>query len=332
MRLKGAGERRMNMSELANISFNLDYDLAWLAERVCEAKNTTLEKELVKTIRSLAEETRKEEIQRKVVSADRRALGVMRQLEIPIIEEKKSIVQPVRSHAQVQTPPVPPRPQAQVQTPPAKAHAQVQTPPRPQTPPQPPKPAQPAQPAQKMQHTAPAVPQGQRTAQAYTQERDMSPLSLLTELLTSSSGDPMDLLMGALNLGQNTQERDVVELPQLYGNAVPAEVFMELLCRVPQGQVTTLEDLESCLKQLYGVSRVRLSAGLSREMKDGRRVPYWRIVEDGGILSGNGMVSLEAQVKLLDREGAPIVTDGRRYAVRDYQRRRFDFSTLRFRR
>ena len=89
----------MNMSELANISFNLDYDLAWLAERVCEAKNTTLEKELVKTIRSLAEETRKEEIQRKVVSADRRALGVMRQLEIPIIEEKKSIVQPVRSHA-----------------------------------------------------------------------------------------------------------------------------------------------------------------------------------------------------------------------------------------
>ena len=111
----------------------------------------------------------------------------------------------------------------------------------------------------------------------------------------------------------------------------PLEVD-ELMRKVPEGKLVTIDQLRSALASKHGASIccpmttgifASIAAKAAEEaLMEGERdiTPYWRTLKAGGVINEKYPGGPEAQRRLLEREGHTVVQKGKKYVVPDYQR------------
>ncbi|MGA2572781.1 MAG: MGMT family protein [Candidatus Methanomethylicaceae archaeon] len=109
----------------------------------------------------------------------------------------------------------------------------------------------------------------------------------------------------------------------------PMEVY-DLMARVPEGRVVTINDIRSALAKRHGATIgcpictgifARIAASASVEGKGIKKIPYWRILKVGGVINEKYPGGAEVQKKLLEIEGHTVRKRGSRYVVQDYSER-----------
>ena len=109
----------------------------------------------------------------------------------------------------------------------------------------------------------------------------------------------------------------------------PMEVY-ELMGKVPEGKVLTINDIRSALAKKYGTTIgcpictgifARIAAGAAEEeQKQGKKtIPYWRTLKAGGVINEKYPGGIEGQKRLLEKEGHTIIQKGKKYVVADYE-------------
>lgn len=109
----------------------------------------------------------------------------------------------------------------------------------------------------------------------------------------------------------------------------PYSAYCALICEIPYGMIATDKDLLDCLGKAYGIDGLEVEDVWSEcRDKSNAIYPYWRIVsEKGHLLNSTSKYNRE----LLVNEGLEIYEpnpDWDSYAVRDYTKKKFDFSCL----
>lgn len=111
----------------------------------------------------------------------------------------------------------------------------------------------------------------------------------------------------------------------------PKEVD-ELMKRVPKGKLTTINDIRALLAQKHRATIgcpittgifAWIAAHAAEEAKtEGMKdtTPYWRTLKTGGIINEKYPGGVEAQVKLLKKEGHEVAKNGKNFVVVDYEK------------
>lgn len=113
----------------------------------------------------------------------------------------------------------------------------------------------------------------------------------------------------------------------------PREVY-EMMSKVPEGRVTTINEIRSCLSKKHGADVccpittgifAWVSANASDELQQRGEggIPYWRTLRAGGLINEKYPGGAERQKSLLEREGHKIKKRGKRYFVDDFEERLF---------
>jgi alkylated DNA nucleotide flippase Atl1 len=110
----------------------------------------------------------------------------------------------------------------------------------------------------------------------------------------------------------------------------PSEVI-ELMKRVPYGQVTTIVEICRSIAKKYQVKGccslttgifIMTAANAVEEAKMENRdlgIPYWRTLKADGFLNEKFPGGAEVQKALLELEGFIVVSKGKRFRVENYQ-------------
>ena len=108
-----------------------------------------------------------------------------------------------------------------------------------------------------------------------------------------------------------------------------------LMRRVPQGKVTTVNELRTALATRHGTTiACPITTGIfawiaahaaeeAERAGDGEITPYWRTLKVGGELNPKYPGGLEAARQRLEAEGHRVITKGRRSFVADFERSLF---------
>ena len=109
----------------------------------------------------------------------------------------------------------------------------------------------------------------------------------------------------------------------------PYSAYCALVCEIPYGMIATDTDIMACLGKVYGIDGLEVE-DVHTESRDKNNAiyPYWRIVSERGHLLNS---TNKGHRKLLVDEGFEIYEpnpDCDSYAVRDYTKKKFDFSSL----
>jgi len=111
----------------------------------------------------------------------------------------------------------------------------------------------------------------------------------------------------------------------------PTEVD-EIMRKVPEGKLITIKEIRAALAKKHGTTICcPLTTGIfawiaahAAEEQKGKGVknitPYWRTLKTGGEINPKYPGGVEAQKKLLEREGHKVVRKGKRYLVLDYEK------------
>ena len=111
----------------------------------------------------------------------------------------------------------------------------------------------------------------------------------------------------------------------------PMEVN-EIMRKVPEGKLTTINDIRAILAKKHGATiGCPITTGIfawiaanaaeeEREKGEKNSTPYWRVLKTGGVINEKYPGGVEAQKKLLEREGHKVVQKGKRYVVLDYEK------------
>lgn len=114
---------------------------------------------------------------------------------------------------------------------------------------------------------------------------------------------------------------------------IPAPIEVdELMRRVPEGKLTTINDIRAALAKRHGATigcpittgifaAVAARAAEERRQKGRQDItPYWRTLKLGGVINEKYPGGVEEQKKLLAKEGHKIMQKGKKTMVADYQK------------
>jgi len=111
----------------------------------------------------------------------------------------------------------------------------------------------------------------------------------------------------------------------------PKEVD-ELMKRVPEGKLITINEIRAILARRHGATIgcpittgifARIAAGAAGEAAaEGEKniTPYWRTLKVGGVVNEKYPGGVEAQRKLLEKEGHKVIQKGKQYIVADFEK------------
>ena len=111
----------------------------------------------------------------------------------------------------------------------------------------------------------------------------------------------------------------------------PMEVN-EIMRKVPEGKLTTINEIRVALAKKHGATiGCPITTGIfawiaanaaeeEREKGEKDITPYWRVLKTGGVINEKYPGGVDAQKKLLEREGHKVVQKGKKHAVVDYEK------------
>jgi len=110
----------------------------------------------------------------------------------------------------------------------------------------------------------------------------------------------------------------------------PMEVD-EMMRRVPEGKIITINEIRATLAKKHkatigcpittGIFAWVAANAAEEQRQKGKSsiTPYWRTLKTGGIINPKYPGGVEAQKKLLEKEGHKVVQKGKRHIVVDYE-------------
>ena len=114
---------------------------------------------------------------------------------------------------------------------------------------------------------------------------------------------------------------------------IPAPIEVnEMMKRVPEGKLTTINEIRVALAKKHGATigcpiTTGIFAWIGANAAEERRekgekdiTPYWRTLKTGGEINEKYPGGVDAQKKLLEKEGHRVVQKGKRYVVSDYEK------------
>jgi len=111
----------------------------------------------------------------------------------------------------------------------------------------------------------------------------------------------------------------------------PREVD-EIMKKVPKGKLTTINDIRAILARKHGATiGCPITTGIfawiaahaaEERAEEGERdiTPYWRTLKAGGLINEKYPGGLEAQKKLLEKEGHKVVQKGKKSVVVEFEK------------
>lgn len=115
--------------------------------------------------------------------------------------------------------------------------------------------------------------------------------------------------------------------------AIPAPKEVdEIMKRVPKGKLTTINDIREKLAKKHGATIgcpittgifawVAVHAAEESEKEGSKNItPYWRTLKKGGAINEKYPGGIEAQKKLLKKEGHEVIQKGKKCIVVDFEK------------
>jgi len=111
----------------------------------------------------------------------------------------------------------------------------------------------------------------------------------------------------------------------------PMEVN-ETMRKVPEGKLTTINDIRAVLAKKYkatigcpittGIFAWVAANAAEEERAKGEEdiTPYWRVLKTGGVINEKYPGGVDAQRKLLEKEGHKVVQKGKKSVVLNYEK------------
>jgi len=111
----------------------------------------------------------------------------------------------------------------------------------------------------------------------------------------------------------------------------PMEVD-EVMKKVPEGKLITINEIRAALAKKHGTTICcPITTGIfawiaanaaeeKREQGEKYITPYWRTLKTGGVLNEKYPGGVQAQMKLLEKEGHKVIQKGKKLVVVDYER------------
>ena len=115
------------------------------------------------------------------------------------------------------------------------------------------------------------------------------------------------------------------------GIPAPVEVN-EIMRKVPEGKLTTINEIRAALAKKHeatigcpittGIFAWVAANAAEEEREKGEKniTPYWRTLKTGGMINEKYPGGVEAQKKLLEKEGHKVVQKGKKCVVVDYEK------------
>jgi hypothetical protein len=114
---------------------------------------------------------------------------------------------------------------------------------------------------------------------------------------------------------------------------IPAPIEVdEIMKKVPEGKLTTINDIRTALAKKHSATIgcpittgifawVAAYAAEEQGQKGEKKItPYWRTLKTGGEINEKYPGGVEAQKKLLEKEGHHVIQKGKKYLVADYEK------------
>jgi len=114
---------------------------------------------------------------------------------------------------------------------------------------------------------------------------------------------------------------------------IPAPIEVdEIMKKVPQGKLITINDIRAALARKHSATIgcpmttgifARIAAEAAAEaLAEGKKdvTPYWRILKADGVINEKYPGGVEAQKKLLEKEGHKVIQQGKKYVVTDFEK------------
>ena len=110
----------------------------------------------------------------------------------------------------------------------------------------------------------------------------------------------------------------------------PKEVD-EIMKKVPEGKLITINETRAILAKKHGATiGCPMTTGIfawiaahaaEEEAAEGKKniTPYWRTLRTGGVINEKYPGGVDAQKKLLEKEGHKIIKKGKKYVVVDFE-------------
>ncbi|MEW6377698.1 MAG: MGMT family protein [Thermodesulfobacteriota bacterium] len=146
------------------------------------------------------------------------------------------------------------------------------------------------------------------------------------EKLVDSKGLPkVEQLTPKMAGRWGTKVGDTVVIP------APIEVD-EIMKKVPKGKLITINQIREKLAKKHKATIgcpittgifARIAAEAAAEVAaEGKKdiTPYWRTLKAGGVINEKYPGGVEAQKKLLEKEGNKIIQKGKKYVVADFEK------------
>ena len=115
--------------------------------------------------------------------------------------------------------------------------------------------------------------------------------------------------------------------------AIPAPMEVdEIMRKVSEGKLTTINEIRVTLAKKHGATigcpiTTGIFAWIAANAAEERRekgekdiTPYWRTLKTGGVINEKYPGGVEAQKKLLEKEGHKVVQKGKKCVVVDYEK------------
>ena len=115
---------------------------------------------------------------------------------------------------------------------------------------------------------------------------------------------------------------------------IPAPMEIDSIMRsVPKGKLTTINHIRDAVAKRHGATIAcpicvgifaRTSAGAAEEdSAEGKKhiTPYWRTLRAGGEVNAKYPGGIEGQKALLEAEGHAVTAKGKKYVVKDFERK-----------
>ncbi len=114
---------------------------------------------------------------------------------------------------------------------------------------------------------------------------------------------------------------------------IPAPMEVDaLMKKVPEGKLVTINEIRAALAKKHnatigcpmttGIFAWVAAHAAEEQRQAGKKdfTPYWRTLKTGGEINPKYPSGVEAQKKLLEKEGHKVVQKGKKYIVADYEK------------
>jgi len=114
---------------------------------------------------------------------------------------------------------------------------------------------------------------------------------------------------------------------------IPAPMEVDgIMRKVPEGKLTTINEIRAALAKKHGATIgcpittgifawIAANAAEEQRQKGEKDVtPYWRILKTGGVVNEKYPGGVEAQKKILEKEGHKVIQKGKKHIVVDFEK------------